>query len=102
MDKSVTMSRKPSQSDRNGGSGCYPRVLGENLWRFGGNGGDPSAEGLCQVVGRGFGGNGRKVTVAVERGRMGIARRAPAGRRGTEPGGSVKNRRIGRGPGVRR
>ena len=102
MDKSVTMSRKPSQSDRNGGSGCYPRVLGENVWRFGGNGGDPSAEGLCQVVGRGFGGNGRKVTVAVERGRMGIARRAPAGRRGTEPGGSVKNRRIGRGPGVRR
>ena len=31
------------------------------------------------------------VTVAVERGRVGIARRAPAGRRGTEPGGSAEN-----------
>ena len=46
--------------------------------------------GTGQVVGRGFGGNGRMVTVAVERGRMGIARRAPVGRRGMEPGGSVK------------
>ena len=46
--------------------------------------------GTGLVVGRGFGGNGRMVTDVVERGRVGIARRAPAGRRGTEPGGSVK------------
>ena len=42
-------------------------------------------------MGRSFSGNGRMVTVAVERGRVGIARRAPAGRRGTEPGGSAEN-----------
>ena len=98
----ATLSRKPSQSNRNGGSGCYPRVRGDNLWRIGGNGGGPIIEGLWQVVDRGFGGNGRMVTVAVERSRVGIARRAPAGRRGTEPGGSVKTRRIGRGLGLRR
>ena len=39
------------------------------------------------------------VTVAVERGRIGISRRAPTGRRETAPGGSVKTRRIGRGAG---
>ena len=54
-----------------------------------------------QVVDRGSSGNGRMVTVAVEKSRVGIARRAPAARRGTEPGGSEKTRRIGRGPGVR-
>ena len=52
-----------------------------NLWRSGGKGGGPSTEGLRQVMGRGFGGNGRTVTVAaVERRRVVIARRAPAER----------------------
>ena len=77
----ATLSRKPSQSNRNGGSGCYLRVRGENLWRFSGEGGGLSTEGFWQVVGRGFGGNGRTVTVAaVERRRVVIARRAPAER----------------------
>ena len=110
VDRSVTLSRKPTQPNRDGGSGYYPRVRGEDLWRFRGKGGGPvtgGSLGTClvgtgRVVGRGFGENGRIVTVAVDRGRMRIARRAPAGRRGTEPGGSVKTRRIGRGPGVRR
>ena len=110
MDRSVTLSRKLTQPNHDGGSGCYPRFCGENLWRFGENGGGPitgSSMGTCsvgtgRVVDRGFGGNSRMETVVVERGRVGIARRASAGRRGTEPGGSVKTRRIGRGPGVGR
>ena len=61
--------------------------------------GGASTEGLWHVVGRGFSASGRMVTVTVERGRVGIARRAPAGRRGTDPGGSVKTCRIGRGAG---
>ena len=110
MDRSVTLWRKRTQANRDGGSGCYPRVRGENPWWFGGKGGGPitcGSLGTClvgtwQVVGRGSGENSRMVTVEVERGRVGIARPAPAGRRGTEPGGSVTIRRIGRGPGVRR
>ena len=90
MDRSVTLSRKPTQPNRDGGSGCYPRVHGENLWRFGRKGGGPitgGCRGTClvgtgQVVGRGFGGNGRMATVTVERGWMEISRRAPTGRRG--------------------
>ena len=100
MDRLVTLSKKPTQLNRNGEGGRYPRVRGENLCRFGGKGGGPSTEGLWQVVGHGFSGNGRVVTVAVERGTVGITRRAAAGLRGTEPGGSVKTRRIGREPGV--
>ena len=73
VDRSVTLSRKPTQPNRDGGSGLYPRVRGENLW-FGGKGGAPSTEGLWQVVGRCFGGYGEMVTVVVERGRVGIAR----------------------------
>ena len=46
------------------------------MWRFSGEGGGLSTEGFWQVVGRGFSGNGRMVTVAVETGRVGIARRA--------------------------
>ena len=88
MDGSVTLSRKPTEPNRGGGSGCYPRVHGENLWRFGGKGGGPSTGGslgTCLVgagrlVGRGFGGNGRMVSTAVEKGRVGIGGRAPAGR----------------------
>ena len=99
MDRSVTLSRKPIQPNRDGEGGCYPRVRGEKLWRFGGKGGGPSTEGLWRVAGRCFGGYGEMVTVAVERGRMRIARRAPVARRGTEPDGSVKTRRIGRGAG---
>ena len=70
MDRSVTLSRKPTQPNRDGRRGCYPRVREENLWQFGGKGGGPSTEGLWQVVGRCFSGNGRMVTVAVERGRV--------------------------------
>ena len=74
VDRSVTLSRKSTQPNRDGGSGCYPRVRGENLWRFGGKGGGPSADGSLEtclveagrLVDRGFGGNGRMVTVAVE------------------------------------
>ena len=29
VDRSVTSSRKPTQLNRDGGSGCYPRVRGE-------------------------------------------------------------------------
>ena len=36
--------------------------------------------GAGWLVGRGFGGNGRMVTAAVEEGRVGIGGRAPAGR----------------------
>ena len=76
MDRSVTLSRKPTQPNREGGNGCYPRVRGENPWRFGGKRGGPitgGSLGMClvgteQVVGRGFGGNSRMVTLAVERG----------------------------------
>ena len=78
MDRLVTLSKKPTQLNRNGEGGRYPRVRGENLCRFGGKGGGPitgGSLGTClvgtgQVVGHGFGGNGRIVTVAVERGRM--------------------------------
>ena len=77
------------------------------MWQFGGKGGGPitgGSLGTClvgtgQVVGLGFGGNYRMVAVTVKRGRVGITRCAPARRRGTEPGGSVKTRRIGRRPG---
>ena len=86
VDRSVTSSRNPTQPNRDGGSGCYPRVREENVWRLGEKGGRPSTECLWQVVGRGFSGNGGVVTVAVEMGRVGIARCAPAGRRGTETG----------------
>ena len=79
VDRSVTSSRNPTQPNRAGGSGCYPRVREENVWRLGEKGGRPSTECLWQVVGRGFSGNGRMDTVAVERGKVGIARRAPAG-----------------------
>ena len=89
VNRSVTLSRKPIQPNRDGGSGRYPRVRGENIRRFGGKGGVLGTEGLWQVVGRGFGGNGDMVTVTVERGRVRIARRAPAGQLGMEPGGSV-------------
>ena len=109
VDRSVTLSRKPTQLSRDGGSGCHPRVRGENLWRFSGKGERPSTGGslgTClvgagQVVDRSFGirqgGN-----LALERGMVGIARRTPSGRRGMEPGCPVKRRRIGRGPGLRR
>ena len=56
VDRSVTLSRKPTQPNRDGGSGCYPPFGGENLWWFGGKCGGPSTEGLWQVVGRGFSG----------------------------------------------
>ena len=36
--------------------------------------------GAGWLVGRGFGGRGRMVTAAVEKGRVGIGGRAPAGR----------------------
>ena len=36
--------------------------------------------GAGRFVDRGFGGNGRMVTAAVEKGRVGIGGRAPAGR----------------------
>ena len=46
----------------------------EHRW-FSGN-----VVGAGRFVDRGFGGNGRMVTVAVEKGRVGIGGRAPAGR----------------------
>ena len=91
MDRSVRFSKKPTQSNRDGGSGGYCGVREENPWWFGRNGGcstiggskATSSIGTRQVVGRGFSGNSRIVTVAVDRDRAEIARRAPAGRRRT-------------------
>ena len=79
VNRSVTLSRKPIQPNRDGGSGRYPRVRRRKYWRFGGKGGctsTGSSLGTClvgtlQVVGRGFGGNGGMATVTVERSREG-------------------------------
>ena len=50
--RSVTLSRKPTQPNRGGGSGCYPRVHGEKLWRFGGKSGGPSTGGFLGTFSR--------------------------------------------------
>jgi len=89
VDRSVKLSRKPTQPNRGGGSGCYPLLesTGKNC---GGSAEKVGARaqvvlwerlvGAGRLVGRGFGGNGRMVTTAVEKGRVGIGGCTPAGR----------------------
>ena len=75
MDRSVTLSRRPTQPNAMEGVAAILESA-EKTWRFGGKGGGPSTGGslgTCLVGGGrlvdyGFGGNGRMVTAAVERG----------------------------------
>ena len=69
IDRFVTLSSRPTKPNCDGGTCRYRQVRGEYVLRFRGNSGGPSPEAPWQVVGRGFGGIGEMVTVAVERGR---------------------------------
>ena len=59
VDISVTSSRKPTQQNRDGGSGRYPRVRGENVRWLGEKGVGLISKDLWQVVGRWFAVNGQ-------------------------------------------